>query len=91
MRTDDRLGGHLGVAELEHRARREVLEVVDRRVMRCLSGTGTFSIPARDGAILRANTECPYYNGSTVVSLITVTVTDELIDCTFGSFDRWSR
>ena len=29
--------------------------------------------------------------GRIVVSLITVTVTDELIDCTFGSFDRWSR
>ena len=29
--------------------------------------------------------------GSTVVSLITVTVTEELMDCTYGSFDRWSR
>ena len=40
------------------------------------------------GVCLRFNHQS---SGSAVVSLITVTVTDELIDCTFGSFDRWSR
>ena len=39
----------------------------------------------------RRGAPCYRAMGSIVVSLMTVTVTDELIDCTFGSFDRWSR
>ena len=32
-----------------------------------------------------------HYSGSTVVCLTSVSAIDDVIDCTFGSFDRWSR
>jgi hypothetical protein len=51
----------------------------------------TFSIPetfAGNGRPRQQTENVPRYSGSTVVSLITVTVTEELIDCTYGSFER---
>ena len=54
--------------------------------------SGSLTIFQKDwptGVRLRFTNHQP--SGRAVVSLITVTVTDELIDCTFGSFDRWSR
>ncbi len=96
-KTDDLLLGHLVAAELEHLSRRQILEVID------VQGHCSFpSLGRGNGDILHFRPEiasgaraqapemenCPHYRGRTVVSLMTVTVTEELIDWTKGSFDR---